>query len=536
MTVRQATGPETKLSAALEHRFAERNIDARFALAYRHDAGWFDNDAANGGSVGAEKTWSMRPVLVFNPNQDLNVSVVLEHGVSDGDGPVTQNRYDFSDFDFAIDEPGFSHVDWRHVVVETVREFANGRIVNVFGLRALGHKSLSDIDSTTQSIFHLWTLTDQEQVSNELRYTGRLQKNIDITVGGYVFAQAIGYRERRLLRGVWGNLFGGEQTHRTAGLFANVDFSLNDSWVVSTGARYTVERKAVDIATADVSTCDFTSYSCEYDFDDDDTWLNVTPRFAIQRWFGAHTQGYGEYTRGFRSGGYNLRNTSLDASPGPFDEEEQDAFEIGLKTEFSSLRVNLAAFHSRVRDLQRQVTRRDIAKGAIQVTANTADATIDGVEAEAIASIGEACTVSAVVGITRGSYDKVRYDLDGDGSTIGDERLKLPRLAPLTFGVEGECHHQFSSVGTLTTRIGLAHRDDSEIAHDNTGQLDGGDVLDASIRLAVNDSLQITLFGRNLLDEVFRRSHFDLRGLVDSTYSPLKKGRIVGIETHWKFP
>ena len=41
----------------------------------------------------------------------------------------------------------------------------------------------------------------------------------------------------------------------------------------------------------------------------------------MHRWFGHHTQVYGEYTRGFRSGSYNLRNTSPTASPGPFDEE-----------------------------------------------------------------------------------------------------------------------------------------------------------------------------------------------------------------------
>ena len=31
---------------------------------------------------------------------------------------------------------------------------------------------------------------------------------------------------------------------------------------------------------------------------------------------------YGHYTKGFRSGGYNLRNTSPGAPPGPFDEEK----------------------------------------------------------------------------------------------------------------------------------------------------------------------------------------------------------------------
>ena len=59
--------------------------------------------------------------------------------------------------------------------------------------------------------------------------------------------------------------------------------------------------------------------------------------------------------------------------------------------------------------------------------------------------------------------------------------------------------------------------------------LDGGDLVDASVGFAPSDRLEITLYGRNLLDEVLRRSDFDLTGLVYSTYSPLKEGRVVGL-------
>ena len=536
VSVRGATGPETRVAAAAEQSFAGGALDARIAIARRDDDGWFDNRASGGGAVGAETVWAVRPVLTFRPTEDLDITVVLERGDSDGDGPASQNRYRFTGFDFAIDEPGFSRVDWHHAVVEAERRVGGGRIVNVFGARWVGHESLADIDSTTQPVFHLWALTDQEQVSNELRYSGPLRANVEVTVGGYAFGQRIRYRERRVIRGAWGQPFGGDQRHRTAGVFANVDVQPSERWTVSAGARYTVERKAVDIATAGAGGCDMGSGDCNYDFEDDDTWRNVTPRLAVQRWLGSRAQLYGEWTRGFRSGGYNLRNTSPTASPGPFDEEEQDAVEIGLKTELARLRINVAAFRSRVRGLQRQVTRRDVAAGAIQVTANTADATIDGIEAEAVAALGEACTATAFVGIARGAYDRVRYDLDGDGSTIGDERLELPRLAPLTFGAEGRCQGQLGFLGPATVRVGIAHRDDSEIAHDNTGVLDGGDVLDASVSFEPSASLRFTAYGRNLLGEVFRRSHFDLTGLVDSTYSPLKEGRIIGVEARWEFP
>ena len=533
-SLRLGTGLETRLTAAGEDSFAGGVLDARLAVGFREDAGWFDNDAPGGGPMGAETAWAARPVLTFRPAENLDMTLILERGSSDGDGPATQNRHRYGRFDFAIDEPGYSDVDWRHAVLEVEQSLGRGRIVNVFGARRVRHASLADIDSTPQPVFHLYAFTDQEQVSNELRFSGWLGAGIELTLGGYVFAQSIRYRERRLIRDTWGNPFGGDQRHRTGGLFVNGDFHLGDRWVLSAGARHTVEKKAVDVATAGGTACDVRSRRCTYDFEDDDTWRNVTPRLALQRWFGTHTQVYAQYTRGFRSGGYNLRNTSPSASPGPFDEEEQDAVEVGLKTELARLRVNLAAFHNRARGLQRQVTTADPATGAIQVTANTADATIKGIEAEAVVALGDGCTVAAFLGIANGAYDRVRHDLDGDGSTVGDDKLKLPRLAPFTFGGEAQCRRQAGPLGLVTLRAGISHRDDSEIAHDNTGVLDGGDVLDASVSLEPSVSLRFTAFGRNLLGEVFRRSHFELTGLVDSTYSPLKEGRVVGVEARWE--
>ena len=534
--LRLATGLETRLTAAGEQSFAGGVLDGRLAVGYREDDGWFHNDAPGGGSVGAETAWTVRPVLRFRPAENLEMTLILERGDSDGNGPATQNRRRHRGFDFAIDEPGHSDIRWRHAVLEVERLLGRGRIVNVLGVRDVRHASLADIDSTPQPVFHLDAFTDQKQISNELRYSGWLRDGVEVTLGGYVFAQTLRYRERRLLRGTWGAPFGGDQRHRTGGVFVNGDFDLGERWVLSLGGRYTVERKSVDVATAGGAACDARSRRCTFDFEDDDTWRNVTPRLALQRWFGAHTQMYAQYTRGFRSGGYNLRNTSPSASPGPFDEEEQDAFEVGLKAELPRLRLNLAAFRNRARGLQRQVTRADSATGAIQVTANTADATIQGIEAEAVAALGDACTVAGFVGVAHGAYDRVRYDLDGDGSTVGDEKLKLPRLAPLTFGAEGQCSRRMGALGLVTMRMGLSHRDDSEIAHSNVGVLDGGDVLDASVSFAPVSSVRITAFGRNLLGEVFRRSHFELTGLVDSVYSPLKEGRVIGVEARWERP
>ena len=161
--------------------------------------------------------------------------------------------------------------------------------------------------------------------------------------------------------------------------------------------------------------------------------------------------------------------------------------------------------------------------------ATAGNATIQGLEAEVLAAVSQSATVGGFIGYTDGAYDKVRHDLDGDGSTVGDDRFKLPRLARLTYGVEGRYTRTVGG-GELSMRASLAHRDDSEITDNNLGVLDGGDLVDLGVDYSPSDALTFTLYGKNLLNEVLRRSDFDLTGLVDSTYSPLKEGRVLGVE------
>ena len=539
-SARVETGIDRRIAASVEGPLADGLLSARLSGQFRDDDGWFSNDAPGGGAVGADRTRQVRGIATLSPSEAFDVTLIHERGETDSDGPATQNRRRFGGFDFAIDEPGYSEIDWTHVIVEANRQvgFGNGRITNVFGWRAVEHDSLADIDSTTDPLFHLFAHTDQSQVSNELRYSGRLGERWEMTAGLYYFNQEIRYRERRIVRGALGQPFGGVQDHRTGGLFMQHDFDLGRDWVLTLGARYTLEEKDVRVANPGVNAaCTRERGLCAFDFEDGDSWRNLTPKIGLQRWIAPSVQVYGYYTKGFRSGGYNLRNTSLTASPGPFDEERQNSFEAGLKSEFADrrARLNLAAFHNRVYGMQRQVTRADIRTGGVQVTANTADATIAGFEAEATALVGDRLTVNAFLGYTHGEYDKVRYDLNGDGTTVGDEDLKLPRLAKLSYGADATFRHRFGNGGLLTVRVGFAHRDDSEISDDNTGVLDAGDILDASIGYAPSDRLRFSLYGKNLLNEVLRRSDFDLSALVNSTYSPLKEGRVVGFDIRTAF-
>ena len=108
-----------------------------------------------------------------------------------------------------------------------------------------------------------------------------------MTLGAYAFGQDIRYREQRVIRAVSGAPFGGDQDHRTGGVFLNNDIELGGDWLLTIGARYTLERKDVLVATAGNSVCTVRSHRCEYDFRDGNDWRNVTPKIGLQFWPGA---------------------------------------------------------------------------------------------------------------------------------------------------------------------------------------------------------------------------------------------------------
>ena len=74
-------------------------------------------------------------------------------------------------------------------------------------------------------------------------------------------------------------------------------------------------------------------------------------------------------------------------------------------------------------------------------------------------------------------------------------RLALQRWIGGRTQVYGQWRRRrLAGFGALSARVGIAHRDDSEIAHDNSA-LDGGDVLDASISPMPSPSLRVSLYG-----------------------------------------
>ncbi|HCO58609.1 MAG TPA: TonB-dependent receptor [Porticoccaceae bacterium] len=554
-------------------------LSGKLALYGRDDEGYFEDVATGNDNFGEAETYIIRPAVTWTISEDLETTLIYERGEDRGDQAIPYNSLNpVGDFKVAThvnpdsEEIGqFNNARWMHLISETTYDvdFGNGTFTNITAYRKVNEESDGDLDGGTDIPdvgapnvfeFHTGAKIDQEQFSEELRYAGTfLDDRLALTVGGYFFTQNISMAGHRDLSSIpiGGSktprfTYGGELEHETWGVFVNGDYQLYDNLTMSLGIRYTDEEKDVEAAGAFVSSpgdlpglpvsigCLFEpQIKCGPDFIDAESWSNVTPRVAFQYYFNDTSHLYFSWAKGFRSGGYNMRLTSPTQRPGPWDEESQNTWELGMKSEWNDGRVrfNVAMFLNQVEDMIREVIFNDPDNpgNAVQSIRNTADADIRGIEMDINWLATDNLLLFMNVGYLDGEYKEVGDDLNRDGVVNGDDKqLVLPRLSRWT-GSVGANYDIPIDAGLISTRIGYSHRTAGFFSDSNVDDLSSHDELTAGISFMTNDGKwKASLFGKNLLDQVQRVTQFTIIPGATS-FAPIKKGRVVGVELEYQY-
>ena len=569
-------GSNYTASGVVSGPLIEDTLLFKLGAYYNNDDGYFTNlfDNTNHGQA---ETKIFRGALEgrFGP---LNLLGKLDYFESDGDGPSGQSRGIFrrDTFDFAIDEKGnYDNEIWTGSLTAEL-DIGPGTLTNIFGYRDYSATTLGDIDSTPFFLFHSNTETEQDQISNELRYAVSTDR-FDLTFGGFYFDQSIAYTEVRDLPPLSPLTFygGGRQDHEVLGAFANVNFNLTEALSIIAGIRWSREEKDASVTyirprpecSVVGGTCPTTGRNPfipteNNGFDDSNSWSNWSPKLGLQYEF-ADGQVYATWSRGYRSGGYNFRitnanvfeNVVVPATGGnfSFDEEKVDNYELGLKyqTLDGSFTLNMAGYYTDITDMQREVNQSSPTAGVSQFILNTADAGILGFEAEARMRASNSLLFTANVGIIDAEYDEVRFDISGDGViNDADLDLELPRVPKVTAGV-GVIHEADLGASEFVSRVNLQYRDRFAYTDNNFGWIQDIVSLDANITWNTPfDGLSLSVYGQNLLDEVQTGGDTQLpfpgplsNGVnrpfdffpAAGTLSPLSKGRRVGVELVFDF-
>lgn len=282
---------------------------------------------------------------------------------------------------------------------------------------------LSEENTGSPDIFGapvFFVIRDQEldQFSQELRLTSEYAGPLNFVAGLFYFKSdyELDPQRVRLLGDVVGlvNVFKAEQKLDAAAVFGELYYDITSRLRLTLGGRYTYEEKELDINLSVPASGAFRcpdpaapNKACrdpKVDFDD------FSPRVGLDYHFTDEVMGYLMWSRGFRSGGWNGR-AQTQTSIGPYDPEQLDNYELGVRSDLFDRRVRLNAtvFHMEYDDKQEAIIRPSPISAATETTvSNAASATVDGVELEVQAAVTPNLQLRSAIGWLDAGFDEFK--------------------------------------------------------------------------------------------------------------------------------
>lgn len=504
------------LSGKIEAPVIQDKLAVKLAVLDRNLDGYYHN-LANGKDFGENNSTLVRGTLLATPTENFEASLILENYQQDGNstaavgfevagnGPYNDGFRQPSDWwSVQLDNPGYSEIEVNMGVLEMNWQALAGKITSITGYRDVEVDNTTDFDGSQFSYFNQSILFEQDQFSQELLYSSDYDGRVNFTAGLYYFTQEYTHSEGRdLNRHATLTVTRANLDQESYAAFGEADIKLTDRWTLTLGGRYTEETKeakSVPFTPAATLCADRTIYGFDdcrfpYGASDQHKWSDFSPKVVLGFKPTQDHLVYASATRGFRSGGYSLRGNPIFE---PFDAEEVNAFELGYKGDLldGMVRLNLAAYVNKYKDLQRTILGVDPVFGVVQSTFNVADATIQGLEFDVVAQVTDHLVLTAGYGYTDASYDSAIAGFNTNLDFVRVPENTAAASATYSFDLDG--------LGTLSLRSGLSFTDQEFFNDANTVSEPSYTLVDASVDFqSLNGKWKVSLFGKNLTKEEY---------------------------------
>jgi len=346
------------------------------------------------------------------------------------------------------------------------------RFRSITAYRESDSENSIDFDTTPGRIADVFATYSDNQTTQELQLLHDSGGKLSGIFGLYFLdGEAGGVVKNIFVNSSFGTTDGTVGTESLAG-FIDGSYRLNDKLTLNAGARLTEETKKAHVYNAAYSNDRFTQViAVAASFDKSADFTSFAPRVGLDYRFSNDVMGYVSASRGFKSGGFNVRANTL-AAPGsdlPFKDEILDVAEVGLKSVLNDgkLVLNAAAFYGDYKDVQ--VSTFTTVNGAFFGRfLNAGNATMKGLEVEFDAS---SVGVSWLSISGQASYLGVDPDpLDNNRDGFVDTQVITN--APKFTGAIRATGRGVVGKGVLVGSVGYSHRDDSTLTNEG-GQYPG---------------------------------------------------------------
>ncbi len=279
-------------------------------------------------------------------------------------------------------------------------------------------EELCDCDFNASDALRLPREEEYDQYSFEIRMTSPTQQAVSWIGGLYYQRNDIDFDDAIII-GDWVlgtpltafTLSGAHRSYQSSSdtwaAFGQATWAVNDAFRLTVGGRYSVEHKdgsrVVDVLSSDGSPAPtalamgwqaalgvYSEQGTGHSVKGDRTENVFTPVVSAQYDLTDNTMLYASYSSGFKAGGYDVRANTPDSFE--FEEEEADAFELGLKSSlFDGLgELSTALFYTDYKNLQ--TSQYDGRVGV--VVSNAKRSVVQGVEIESRFLLAEGLTLN----------------------------------------------------------------------------------------------------------------------------------------------
>jgi iron complex outermembrane receptor protein len=252
-------------------------------------------------------------------------------------------------------------------------------------------------------------------------------------------------------------------------------------------------------------------------------FANVSPRLGFDYHFIDDVMGYVSYSRGFKSGGFDMRGNAA-ADPGTengFASEIADSYEAGVKSTLldKRLTLNLTVFYSPYKDVQITTQQFELVQGApTNVTAvlNAGKQLNQGVEFESAWRPIQPLTFTANVGYLDSYFEDFlgSCPTPAPGCVVNASSINKPVDAPRwTSSLAGVYVWQVGS-GDLSAHSTFRYQSFTKVASNEASITDQGgySVLDAGLAYALGNHWRFAVEGKNILDKWYRVAGYEFGG------------------------
>ena len=329
-------------------------------------------------------------------------------------------------------------------------------------------------------------------------------------------------------------------------------YDLTDRLSFTAGLRFTHERKRVDykiiaqtpgVIGANVRR----AQEVDFEFERSARFNDWSPMANLSFQATDDMLMYANYSKGFKSGGFNGRanadrrsNPPTAANPNPadltqeIDDEKVTAYEVGLKSTFldNRLVLNVAAYWNIYEDIQLTIPSGGNAQAQILIL-NAGENVIKGAEVEIRSLPLPGLELSAALGVANSRYTE--FD---DPRNLRAKDRDLQGFPSYTGNFSAAYLFPLGSIGDLRPRIEWTHRgrQGTDVVFSRELRRGKNGELDATVALALADGqTEIVLFGKNLLNREYFVNGVNLGDSLGHAYRFFNDPRTYGIQLRRQF-